>query len=154
VGNGEEGTSVNPWWYVAIGVTGLAFVFGMACWLRSRVRYVIGRSSLRVMCLGVTLRRIPFTDIERASTPKREAGWTTTESWRNTWSPDHRELVVHRRTGWRRRVLITPKHRYAFRAELRTALEKAGQSMGAEEDEVAGVNQDSGKALESDGVCD
>ena len=62
--------------------------------------------------------------------------------------------VVHRRTGWRRRVLITPKHRYAFRAELRTALEKAGQSMGAEEDEVAGVNQDSGKGLESDGVCD
>jgi len=127
---------VNPWWYVAMGATGLAVVVGTACWLRSRIRYVIGRSSLRVMCLGVTLRRLPFTDIEKASKPKREAGWMTTESWRNTWNPAHRELVVHRRTGWRRRVLITPKHRYAFRAELRAALEKAGQSMGAEEDEV------------------
>lgn len=130
----QEGTTLNPWWYAAMAGGGLVALIGTAVWLRSRIRYVIGRSSLRVMCLGVTVRRIAFTDIEKVSKPKRESGWTTTETWRNTWDPDHRELVVHRRTGWRRRVLITPKHRYAFRAELRAAVEKAGQSMEQEED--------------------
>jgi hypothetical protein len=120
---------LSPVWYFAIGGAAVVFVAAVLLWLRSRIRYVIGRSALRVMCLGLTLRRIPFTEIEKVSKAKRDAGWLETESWSNTWDIDHRELVVHRRSGWRRRVRITPQHRYAFRAELRAAIEKANGSM-------------------------
>jgi hypothetical protein len=110
----------------------LMVLLGVPCafvWVRSRIRYVIGRSSLRVVLFGQTLRRIPFADIERVGKPKREAGWFQTESWRNTGDDDHRALIIHRKSGWRRRVLITPRHRYAFRGELREAL---AQSTGTE----------------------
>lgn len=124
---------MNPAWYPAMGGAGVVLLAGLAFWLRSRIRYVVGRNALRVTCCGLTLRRIRFTDIEKVAKPKRDTGWLETESWSNTWNSDHRELVVHRRTGWRRRVRITPKHRYAFRTELRAAIEKAGGDLGAEE---------------------
>ena len=124
---------MSPVWYAAMGGAGVLLLVAVLVWLRSQIRYVVGRNSLRVMCCGLTLRRILFTDIEKVAKPKRDAGWLQTESWSNTWNSDHRELVVHRRTGWRRRVRITPKHRYAFRAELRAAIEKAGGDLGAEE---------------------
>lgn len=123
---------MNPVWYAAMGGAGVLLLAILFFWLRSRIRYVVGRNALRVKCCGLTLRRIRFTDIEKVAKPKRDAGWLETESWSNTWNSDHRELVVHRRTGWRRRVRITPMHRYAFRAELRAAIEKAEAQPGAE----------------------
>ncbi len=112
----------NPLILVPLALMVLLGVPGVWLWMRSKIRYVIGRSSLRVVLFGRTLRRIPFSDIERVGKPKREAGWFRTETWRNTGDDDHRALIIHRKTGWRRRVLITPKHRYAFRGQLREAL--------------------------------
>jgi hypothetical protein len=34
-------------------------------------------------------------------------------------------LVIHRRTGWRRHVVITPEHRYVLRSELKAAIARA-----------------------------
>lgn len=126
-----------PWIIAGVGLAVVAAGV-LAVWARSRTRYVIGRSSLRILCLGITVRRIPFTEIERVSKPKRDATLLGTETWMNTWNPDHRELVVHRKSGWRRRVLITPKHRYAFRNELREAIRKAGATVDVDEVENDG----------------
>ncbi len=134
----------NPLILVPMALAVLLGVPAVLLWIRSNIRYVIGRSSLRVVLFGRTLRRIPFSDIERVGKPKREPGWFQTESWRNTGDDDHRALIIHRKTGWRRRVLITPKHRYAFRGELREALAAATGSdlEGDDETEESGEGGD------------
>lgn len=116
---------MSPAKIVLLALAGLVILFGVVVWLRAGVRYVVGKSSLRITWLGLTLRRIPYTDIRRVGTPKRDSTWLGTESWTNSWDTSHRGLVVHRRTGWRRRLLITPERRYAFRTELRAAIAKA-----------------------------
>lgn len=115
----------------------------LVLWLRSRVRFVIGRSSLKIMIFGVTVRRIPFSDIRRVGTPKRDSNWLKTESWTSSWDVSHRGLVVHRQSGWRRRLLITPPHRYAFRHQLRLAVEQATGTQQAED------SQDEAEAAEA-----
>ncbi len=92
--------------------------------LHGQLDYVIGRTSLRVTLFGFTVRRIPFADIRRVGTPKRDGSWLTTESWCNSFDQSHRGLVVHRLSGFRRRFLITPAQRYTFRSELRQAVAK------------------------------
>jgi hypothetical protein len=125
---------MNPWLWAVAGLIVLAVVGGFLAWLKTRIRYAVGRTSLRILCFGMTLRQIPFSEIERISKPRREGGLLDTVSWVNTWDPSHREMVVHVRSGWRRRILITLKHRYAFRSELRAAMEKAGRAAEEEED--------------------
>ncbi len=110
---------------IITGVAAIVGAAGLLIWLRSRIRYVVGRTSLRIILFGLTLRRIPLADIRRVGTPKREGAWLNTESWTNSWDVAHRGLVVHRLSGWRRRLLITPSHRYTFRHELRLAVAKA-----------------------------
>lgn len=109
---------------LALGA-GFVLVLVVLLWLRGRVDYAIGRTSLRITLLGLTLRRIPFADIRRVGTPKRESNWLRTESWANSWDVSHRGLVVHRLSGLRRRLLLTPTHRYTFRHELRQAIARA-----------------------------
>jgi hypothetical protein len=109
---------------LALGA-GFVLVLAVLLWLRGRVDYVIGRASLRITLFGLTLRRIPFADIRRVGTPKRDSNWLKTESWANSWDISHRGLVVHRLSGLRRRLLLTPAHRYTFRHELRQAIAKA-----------------------------
>lgn len=106
---------------------------GVVLWLRSRVRYVVGRSALKIMLFGLTLRRVPFSDIRRVGTPKRDSNWLKTESWTSSWDVNHRGLVVHRQSGWRRRLLITPPRRYAFRHELRLAVQQATGTQPADD---------------------
>jgi hypothetical protein len=102
------------------------FVFALAVFFwasfRRNLRYQIGRSSLRVTLGYLTVRRIEFTDIERVDKPRRELRWVDTENWRNTFDDSRRLLVVHRRSGWWRKFVITPKHRYQFRRQLRAAV--------------------------------
>jgi hypothetical protein len=126
---------MNPWLWAVGGLVVLSVVGGFLAWAKTRIRYAVGRTSLRILCFGMTLRQIPFSEIERISKPRREGGLLDTESWVNTWDPGHREMVVHVRSGWRRRILITPRHRYAFRSELRAAMEKAGKAAEEEEED-------------------
>ncbi len=116
-------------------------------WLLGRLRYVVGRSSLRIQLFGFTLRRIPFSDIRRVGTPKRGNSRFQTEFWNSSFDVSHRGLVVHRLTGWRRRILITPLHRYAFRKELRDAIAAAtGTQLSEDESDLA----DGAEAPEND----
>ena len=99
------------------------WIYAIAAFLSGRIGDSVRRT--RIILFGLTLRRIPLADIRRVGTPKREGAWLNTESWTNSWDVAHRGLVVHRLSGWRRRLLITPSHRYTFRHELRLAVAKA-----------------------------
>jgi hypothetical protein len=116
---------VSPIFKILLGIGFLFFLAGGWLWFRAQIGYEIGRAEFSIRLLGLPVRRIPFTDIRRVGTPKREGNWLATESWTNSWDVSHRGLVIHRQSGWRRRLLITPTHRYAFRHQLRTAVAQA-----------------------------
>lgn len=101
--------------------------------LSTRIRYVVGRDSFRVILFGRTLRRIPFQDIERVRKPNRPPSWTETENWRSAPFDRHRLLILERRSGWFRKLAITPRHRYQLRRELRDAI---ARSTGRDADSV------------------
>jgi hypothetical protein len=91
----------------------------------SQVRYVIGRDSFRVLLGSWTVRRIRFDDIQRVRKPNRELRWKDTENWRTDGWDSHRVLVLERRSGLFPQFVITPKHRYEMRAQLRQAIAKS-----------------------------
>ncbi len=111
----------------------------------SRMRYVIGRDSFRVMLGERTLRRIPYSDIERVHKPYRELRWTETENWRTSRFDRHRILVLERKSGFFRKFVITPKHRYEMRRQLRDAIAK---STGRAMESVAPEAEDDTDVLE------
>jgi hypothetical protein len=118
--------------FIVVALTGLVWSA-----FRRNLRYQIGRTSLRVMLSGMTVRRIDLSDIERVDKPRRELRWRDTENWRNTFDDSRRLLVVHRRSGWWRKFVITPKHRYEFRRQLRAAVAEArGEVPVVEPDET------------------
>jgi hypothetical protein len=125
---------MSPGWIAGAGA-GVMVVAMAALWLtfKLRMRYVVGRTSVRVMVGNLTLRRIELSDIERVAKPRRDLTWTETENWRNCFRSSHRLLVLHRKSGWFRKFVITPRHRYEFRAELRAVLEKMTGRAAAEE---------------------
>lgn len=130
--------AVNPVVLAAVAVCLVLAAVSVWFWLHGRLRYGVGRSSLRIQLFGFTLRRIPFSDIRRVGTPKRANSRLRTEFWNSSLDVSHRGLVVHRLTGWRRRILITPLHRYAFRKELREAIATAtGTQLSEDESELA-----------------
>ena len=138
---------MNPVVLAAVAVCLVLVAVSVWFWLHGRLRYVVGRSSLRIQLFGFTLRRIPFSDVRRVGIPKRGNSRFKTELWNSSFDVSHRGLVVHRLTGWRRRILITPLHRYAFRKELRDAIAAAtGTQISEDESDLA----DGAEALEND----
>jgi len=91
---------------------------GLFIMLALRLRYVITQRHLKVTLFGLCIRRIKISDIDYVS--KRQANWA--EKWHNTMQPTHRILVIHRRRGWLKDFVITPKNRYVCKAELERAL--------------------------------
>jgi hypothetical protein len=103
--------------FVLLGAVALAGLLGA---LASQIRYVLTGCHLKVTLFGLCLRRIRLADIDSVS--KRQAPWA--EKWYNTLRPSHRILVIHRRRGWFKNFIITPKNRYVLKAELEQALAK------------------------------
>lgn len=112
-----------PFFLIASAV--LAGVTIVWLYAKSRLRYVVGQNSLRVVLGGMTLRRVDFSDIRRIRTPHESPDWSESENWKNTFQGTHRLLVIQRRTGRFRKFVVTPKRRYEFRAQLRAAMAKA-----------------------------
>ena len=94
-------------------------------WAFTQVRYRITSRHLEVTWLGIRCRRIPLIDIRYVS--KRRTALA--ENWWNTLMPGKRILVIHRRTGWFKNVVITPRRRYAFKAALEKAVQESFQLM-------------------------
>ena len=108
-----------------------AFVFGafwvvgltvLACWLVTQIHYRIGSAHVKVLLFGVTLRRIPIVDIKRIS--KRKPKEVAAEYWCSTFKTNHRMLTILRNSGLRRAVVITPRNRYVFLADLQNAMKR------------------------------
>lgn len=114
---------------IAVGVV-VAFVC-LALWLRAQLHYRIGSRHLKILCVGVTLRRIPLADIKRVS-KRRPKGLA--EYWSSTFKLSHRMLTIERSAGIRRYIVITPRNRYVFLADLQNAIKRA-----APETDVAAI---------------
>ena len=122
-----------PW--ILAGAAGLLGLWALRLWLRCQATYHVGRSSFRIRIFGLTVRRILYTDIERVSKLRRHYSWWDLEDWTNTLSASRREMVLHRRSGLFRKLVITPTHRYELRSQLRAAIAEAtGQAPETEGD--------------------
>src|SRR5436309_3490386 len=97
---------------------GLVATGGLFILLALQLRYSITARHLKVMLFGLCIRRIKISDIEYVS--KRQT--SRAEKWFNTLHPAHRVLVIHRRRGWFKDFVITPKNRYVCKAELERAM--------------------------------
>ena len=100
------------------------------CWLlwlvvRLTIRYSAGQRSLRITLAGFTVRRVQYADITRLSQSTARVNWFNTERWSNTSRRSTRNLLVYRKTGLFRRLLITPKNRENFRDELAQAIRRS-----------------------------
>jgi hypothetical protein len=100
---------------LALGAATVVFVL----WARTRLNYRIIDGHVEIRWLSLRLRRFPLADIEGIS--KYRHAWA--EHWENTWRPAHKRLVIHRRRGWLRDIVITPSYRYEFMRELEALIE-------------------------------
>lgn len=104
--------------FAALGF--LLLIFGFA-WLVTCVRYLITSRHVKVILFGVCLRRIRLEDIESV-TKRHPARWS--ENWWNTLHPSHRTLVIRRHRGLFKSIVITPRNRYVFKANLEKAIQQ------------------------------
>lgn len=117
---------LTPLQWFLMGVAVAALGVGVWYWFRTRLRYVIGQSSLRVVFGKTTVRRVPFEQIRRIQKPRGSLPWHRTENWRNGFFDSHRVLVLERNTGLFPWFVITPSRRYEFRSQLRDAMARHG----------------------------
>jgi hypothetical protein len=102
---------------ICMGLAAVALI-SFAFWIPTRIRYRIGKNSLQILLFGLPVRWISLNNIEEVS--KKHTPWA--EQWWNTWKPHRRRLLIHRRKGVLKNVVITPKYRYQFKAELERAM--------------------------------
>lgn len=103
--------------FSALGLLVLSFLF---TWMVAHIRYHITPRHFKVTLFGVCLRRVALENIEDV-TKRHPAGWC--ENWWNTFQPSHRMLVIRRRRGILRNIVITPKNRYVFKTNLEKAMQ-------------------------------
>ena len=101
-------------------LVGAAVFTAWVAWLTTRFRYRITDRAMEVTLFRVCVRRIDLRDIQSIS--KRYPRWG--ENWWNTSRPFRRILVIRRGSGWFRHFVITPLHRYEFKAQLERAIER------------------------------
>ena len=111
-----------PWqtilWALPLGW----FIFSLLIfWAIPHFDFRVGSRDIVVEWMGITVRRVPISDISRIS--KRLKG--KPEIWRNTLRANHRMLVIYRKSK-ARPLLITPSNRYVFRNKLESAMERSG----------------------------
>ncbi len=90
-------------------------------WMMSRISYRVGRRHVRVLLFGIPLRRIRIDQIAYASKHEPNA-WA--ERWYNTLRISHRLLTIEKRRGLIKNICITPRHRYAFLGEIKSAVRR------------------------------
>jgi hypothetical protein len=106
---------------VVFAAAGLFVFIILTVWMMTRLQFRIGSQHLKILFFGLPVRKIPLTDIKRISKrrPSRPA-----EYWYNTLQPGHRVLSIQRNSGVRKFVVITPRNRYIFLADLQKAIQR------------------------------
>lgn len=104
-------------------------------WLTTQFKYRITRTHLEVTLFGFKVRRLHLDAIRSMSARRlREGEWG--EQWWNTLKPSRRFLTLKLNSGFFRFFVITPNHRYIFKAELKQAIsELKGKAAAAAIDE-------------------
>jgi hypothetical protein len=108
-----------PEWVYPLFLLPLA---GFIVWFRTQFDYRLTERHLEVILWGISVRRIALKDVEYVT--KRHSFFA--ENWWNTWRPARRRLLVRRRRGLLRNFVVTPRKRYAFKAQLDQAIQRAG----------------------------
>src|SRR5438094_3968103 len=98
--------------FSALGLLLLCFLFS---WVVTHIHYRITSRHVKITLFGVCLRRVRLSNIASVS-KRRTDGWA--EKWWSTLRPNHRSLVIRRKRGLVRNIIITPRNRYVFKAEL------------------------------------
>lgn len=62
---------MTPVQWMMAGAAAAVIWAGLWYWFRTRLRYVIGQTSLRVVFGKTTVRRVPFEEILRIRKPRR-----------------------------------------------------------------------------------
>ncbi len=109
-------------WEIVAVVAGWCALIGLYVLAKSRIDYRVSERHLQVTFLGIPIRWIRLEHIKYVST--RKSGWS--ESWQNTFKPGTRLLVIRRRHGLFKNLVITPKNPFVFKAELDRARKRLG----------------------------
>src|SRR5436190_3118365 len=104
---------------LCIGGTVLFLTF--CFWLMYRIKYRVGHRHVKILLFGFPIRRIAIREISYAS--KHPPGGLA-ERWHNTFRTSHRLLTIEKRRGLFKKICITPKNRYAFLGEIKSAVRK------------------------------
>jgi len=105
---------LDQWGAFVIVAAGIGSVFLIV----PLIRYELGENYLRVALGGVTLRKIPFSDIEFVDT--KAPLWN--EHWCNAFITRGRIVRIRRKSGLVRNFIITPKDRETFIQELQARI--------------------------------
>lgn len=82
------------------------------------IRYRITSRWLMITLFGLPLRWVSLRNIRFITDHCKEAA----EHWPNTHNPKTRTLIIRKRRGLFRNLLITPHKRFVFKAELERAI--------------------------------
>lgn len=112
---------------LSVVVGGWFLLLGLLLLLLLTTRYRVSPRHLTVTVLGIPVRWIRLDDIRYMSTePVRFA-----ERWHNQLFPKPQTmLVIHRRHGWVRKLVLTPHQRFALMAEISRARDALVASEG------------------------
>ena len=99
---------------------GIFAAAGLLLWSATTIRYRVTERHLRISWLGLPLRWVRLENIKHVG--NRPVFWA--ERWPSVLFDSRRMLVIRRRRGLFRNLVITPQYPFEFKA----ALERASQS--------------------------
>jgi hypothetical protein len=118
---GAEG-ALSQWLLLAGGLAAVLAAVALFVFLVRRIDYRIGPRHLKVTLFGIPLRRLRLDNIRHISTHRP----FFCERWQNqVLLRRDRVLVIEKRRGLIRCVLITPEQRFVFKAALDRAIRAA-----------------------------
>jgi len=99
---------------------GIFAAAGLLLWSAATIRYRVTERHLRISWLGLPLRWVRLENIKHVG--NRPVLWA--ERWPSALFDSHRMLVIRRRRGLFRNLVIKPQYPFEFKA----ALERASQN--------------------------
>jgi hypothetical protein len=81
------------------------------------VNYRITARSLVITWLGLPVRWVRLSNIKQITSQR--VFWA--EKWVNSFSPGNRYLLIQKRSGLIKNLVITPKNHFVFKADLERA---------------------------------
>ncbi len=114
-------------------VTAAVVILGSAYGLRHAISYSSQNSSLNIRMLGVTVRRVPFADIDYVEVIPFASLVPLSRSFRSDlfislkWCGYRKRVVaIRKRTGLVKRIIVSPEDPEAFASLLREAAGRVG----------------------------